>query len=74
MQVTNPKISSETIKLFSCYTSHDVIELLEELDLMLVNEGVRRKMSVDFEKRYALTIHLLKGMVRSLDESENESI
>lgn len=60
-------VPNEVQELFDTYSAKDIIGFLNQFDLFLVNEGVRRKMSVDFEKQYALVMYLLKESLPSIE-------
>lgn len=65
----NNEMPNEVVEMFQVYSASELIEHLEMLDLMLVNEGMRRKMDVDFEKRYAITLFFLKRTINALGSS-----
>lgn len=54
-------------EMFEQYSANEIIELLEQLDLYLVSEGIRQGFSEEFEVRYEFTIYLLKRAVRALE-------
>ena len=71
MPSTNMKNSkalpNDVNEMFEHFSATEIVEFFEMLDLMLVNEGVKRSMSQDFNFRYEFTIYLLKRAIRALE-------
>lgn len=53
--------------MFEQYSANEIIELLEQVDLYLVSEGIKQGFSEEFEVRYVFTFHLLKQAIRALE-------
>jgi hypothetical protein len=62
----NNRLPDEVNEMFAVYKANDIVGLLEDLDIFLVNQGVRRNMDMGFEQHYATVLYLLKKSVRAL--------
>lgn len=53
--------------MYEHYSADQIIETFEELDLLLVNEGIKRELSEEFILRYEFVFYLLKRTLREMD-------
>ena len=60
------RLPAEVIEMFDVYNSAEIVSLLEDLDILLVNNKVRRGMDQGFEQKYATVLYLLKRSVGAL--------
>ncbi len=60
------RLPAEVIEMFDVFNAAEIVALLEDLDILLVNNGARRGMDEGFEQRYATVLYLLKRSVRAL--------
>lgn len=54
-------------EMFEMYSSVEIVEMFETLDLILYKEGVRQELSPDFEFNYMVIFYLLKRVVREIE-------
>lgn len=61
------KNTNAVVEMFEMYSSVEIVEMFETLDLILYKEGVRQELSPDFEFNYVVMFYLLKRVLREIE-------